>query len=137
MKTKWKKPKIKHGKLTKYNYLVQYPKQLKIGKDFDIGEFTYINSKFGVEIQDLVQIGSHCSIYSHSTIDEKSGPVILKENCKIGTHSTIMPNVTVGKNSIVAAYSFVTKDIPDNELWSGIPARFKDKIILKYIFVLI
>jgi acetyltransferase-like isoleucine patch superfamily enzyme len=130
MKTKWKKPKIKHGKLTKYNYLVQYPKQLKIGKDFDIGEFTYINSKFGVEIQDLVQIGSHCSIYSHSTIDEKSGPVILKENCKIGTHSTIMPNVTVGKNSIVAAYSFVTKDIPDNELWSGIPARFKDKIIL-------
>ena len=63
MKTKWKKPKIKHGKLTKYNYLVQYPKQLKIGKDFDIGEFTYINSKFGVEIQDLVQIGSHCSIF--------------------------------------------------------------------------
>ena len=68
--------------------------------------------------------------FFHSTIDEKSGPVILKENCKIGTHSTIMPNVTVGKNSIVAAYSFVTKDIPDNELWSGIPARFKDKIIL-------
>ncbi len=80
MKTKWKKPKIKHGKLTKYNYLVQYPKQLKIGKDFDIGEFTYINSKFGVEIQDLVQIGYHCYIYSHSTIYEKSGPVILKEN---------------------------------------------------------
>ena len=32
-----------------------------------------------------------------------------------------MPNVTIGENSIVAAYSFVTQDISDNELWSGIP----------------
>ena len=127
---KWEKPIIKHGKMTKYNYIVQYPENLKLGKNFDIGEFSYINSEFSVEIQDNVQIGSHCSIYSNSTIDQKTGPVKLEKNCKIGTHSTIMPNVTVGKNSIVAAYSFVTKDIPDNELWSGIPARFKDKIIL-------
>ena len=125
---KWRKPVIKHGKMTKYNYIVQYPKNLKLGKNFDIGEFTYINSHLGVEIEDDVQIGSHCSIYSHSTIDEKKGPIILKQNCKIGTHSTIMPNVIVGKNSIVAAYSFVTKNIPDNELWSGIPAKFKKKI---------
>ena len=39
-----------------------------------------------------------------------------------------MPNVTIGENSIIAAYSFVTKDIPDNEVWSGIPAKFKKKI---------
>ena len=119
---------IKHGKMTKYNYIVQYPKNLKLGKIFDIGEFTYINSHYEVTIEDNVQIGSHCSIYSHSTIDEKKGPIILKQNCKIGTHSTIMPNVIVGKNSIVAAYSFVTKNIPDNELWSGIPAKFKKKL---------
>lgn len=125
---KWKKPVIKHGKMTKYNYIVQYPKNLKLGKDLDIGEFSYINSKYGIEIGDNVQIGSHCSIYSHSTIDSKKGSVILKKNCKIGTHSTIMPNVTIGENSIVAAYSFVTKDIPRNELWAGIPAKFKTKI---------
>ena len=128
MTEKWKKPIIEHGKLTKFNYIVQYPENLKIGMGFDIGSFTYINSKFGVEIQDSVQIGSHCSIYSHSTIDNKKGPIILKKNCKIGTHSTIMPNVTVGENSIVAAYSFVNQDILDNELWSGIPAKFKSKI---------
>ncbi len=128
MKKKWKKPVIKHGKMTKYNYLVQYPEKLKLGKDFDIGEFTYINSKCGVEIGDNVQVGSHCSIYSHSTIDSKKGPVILKKNCKVGTHSTIMPNVTVGENSVVAAYSFVNKNIPNNELWAGIPAKFKSKI---------
>ena len=125
---KWKKPIIKHGKPTKYNYIVQYPKKLVLGKNFDIGTFTYINSQFGVEIQDSVQIGSHCSIYSHSSIDSKNGPIILERNCKIGTHSTIMPNVIIGKNSIVAAYSFVTKNIPPNQLWSGIPATFKSKI---------
>jgi len=124
----WKKPIIEHGKLTKFNYIIHYPENLKMGSDFDIGSFTYINCNFGVEIQDNVQIGSHCSIYSHSTIDQKKGPVVLKKNCKIGTHSTIMPNVTIGENAVIAAYSFVTQDVLDNELWLGIPAKFKSKI---------
>ncbi len=112
---KWKKPMIKHSKLTKYNYIVQYPENLKLGKFFDIGSFTYINSHYGIEIQDDVQVGSHCSIYSHSTIDEKKGPIIIKKNCKIGTPSTIMPKVTNGENSIIAAYSFVTMNVQKNE----------------------
>ena len=128
MTENWEMPKIEHGKLTKFNYIVQYPENLKIGKNFDIGSFSYINSNFGVEIQDNVQIGSHCSIYSHSTIDKKQGPVILKKNCKIGTHSTIMPNVIVGENSVIGAYSFVNKNIPANQLWIGIPAKFKKNI---------
>ncbi len=126
--TKWTKPVIKHSKLTKYNYVVQYPENLKLGKIFDIGTFTYINCRCGVEIGNDVQIGSHCSIYSHSTIDNKKGSVVLKNGCKVGTHSTVMPNVTIGENSIVAAYSFVTKDIPKNELWAGVPAKFKRKL---------
>ncbi len=125
---KWIKPEIKHSKLTKYNYIVQYPEKLKRGKNFDIGTFSYINCRFGVEIQDDVQIGSHCSIYSHSTIDDKKGPIILKKNCRIGTHSTIMPNVTIGENSIIAAYSFVTRNVPKNQIWMGIPAKLKSKI---------
>ena len=124
----WKKPIIQHGKMTKYNYIVQYPENLTLGKNFDIGEFTYINSEFGVEIQDDVQIGSHCSIYSNSTIDGKKGPIELHKNSKIGTHSTIMPNVSIGENSIVAAYSLVTKNIPKNQIWFGVPAKFKKNI---------
>ena len=127
--TEWKKPIIEHGKMTEYNYIVQYPEKLKTGINFDIGSFSYINCRYGVEIQDNVQIGSHCSIYSHSTIDSKQGEIILKKNCKIGTHSTIMPNVIIGENSIVAAYSFVTKNIPKNEVWVGVPAKFYKKII--------
>ena len=128
MEKKWRKPVIKHGKFTKYNYIVQYPENLTLGKNFDIGTFTYINSQYGVVIENDVQIGSHCAIYSNSTIDLKKGKVVLKKNCKIGTHSTIMPNVTVGKNSVIAAYSFVTESIPDDEIWAGIPAKFKKKI---------
>lgn len=124
MEKRWKKPEIKHGKMTEFNYIVQYPEKLQMGKNFDIGEFTYINARYGVKINDNVQVGSHCSIYSHSTIDKKMGPIVLEENCKIGTHSTIMPNVTVGKNSIVASYSFVTKNIPENQMWAGIPVKF-------------
>jgi acetyltransferase-like isoleucine patch superfamily enzyme len=128
MDNKWSKPIIEHGKMTKYNYVVQYPENLNLGKNFDIGTFTYINAHFGIEIGDNVQIGSHCSIYSHSTIDDKSGPVILKQNCKIGSHSTIMPNVIIGENSIVGAYSFVTQNVPKNQVWFGIPAKFKKSI---------
>ena len=127
-KDNWEKPIIKHAKLTKYNYIVQYPENLKLGRNFDIGSFTYINSQYGVEIKDFVQIGSHCSIYSNSTIDNKKGSVTLEKNCKIGTHSTIMPGVTIGENSIIAAYSFVTKNIPSDEIWEGIPAKFKKKL---------
>ena len=124
----WVTPEINHGKLTKYNYIVQYTEGLNLGKNFDIGTFTYINAKFGVTIEDDVQIGSHCSIYSHSTIDKKQGSVILKKNCRIGTHSTIMPNVTIGENSIVAAHSFINKNIPKNETWGGVPAKLIKKL---------
>ncbi len=119
----WKKPDIQDGKPTKYNWIVQYTCGLSLGYKTDIGAFTYINAKYGVIIEDLVQIGSHCSIYTVSTIDNKSGKVFLKKNCKIGTHSTIMPNVTVGENSIVGAHSLVLYDIPDNVIAFGVPAK--------------
>lgn len=124
----WKYPKIEEGKLTKYNWMVQHKDKLKLGYKTDIGAFTYINAKNGVTIEDYVQIGSHCAIYSISTIDNKEGTVILKKNCKIGSHSVIMPGVTVGENSIVGAFSFVNTDIPANVVAAGIPAKVIKKI---------
>ena len=124
----WKQPKIQEGKMTKYNWLVQNKKNLKLGERTDIGAFTYINAKNSVIIEDDVQIGSHCSIYSESTIDNKQGKVVLKKNCKIGSHSIIMPGVTIGKNSVIGAFSFVNKDIPDNVTAFGAPARIVKKL---------
>ena len=79
--------------------------------------------KQGVTIEDYVQIGSHCSIYSVSTIDNREGRVVLKRNCKIGSHSVIMPGVTVGENAVVGAFSFINGDIPDNSVAMGVPAK--------------
>ena len=119
----WQYPQIEEGKPTKYNWIVQNKEGLELGYATDIGAFTYINAKYGVVIEEDVQIGSHCSIYSISTIDAKQGKVILKKNAKIGSHTTIMPNVTVGENSIVGAHSLVLCDIPDNVVAFGVPAK--------------
>ena len=124
----WKYPKIEDGKLTDYNWLVQNKDGFKLGYKTDIGAFTYINAKFGVAIEDYVQIGSHCSIYSLSTIDNREGKVVLKKNCRIGTHSVVMPGITIGENSIIGAFSLVNQDIPDNVLAHGIPARIIRKL---------
>ncbi|ABR56012.1 transferase hexapeptide repeat containing protein [Methanococcus aeolicus Nankai-3] len=124
----WKFPKIEHNKPTEYNWVVQYPENLELGKYTDIGAFTYINSKYGVKIDEYVQIGSHCSIYSVSTIDNKKGKVIINKNARIGSHSVIMPNVEIGENSIIGAFSFVNKNIPPNTLAYGVPVKLIRKL---------
>jgi len=119
----WQFPKIENGVMTQYNWIVQHPDRFELGYKTDIGAFSYINAEYGVIVEDDVQIGSHCSVYSISTIDNKQGKVHLKKNCKIGSHSTIMPNVTIGENSIIGANSLVLEDIPDNVVAFGIPAK--------------
>lgn len=123
----WKFPVIPEGKPTKYHWLVQHRTGLKLGHRTDIGAFTYINAKFGVTIEDEVQIGSHCSIYSVSTIDAKEGPVVLKKNCRIGSHTVIMPGVTIGEDAVIGACSFVNRDIPARATAFGVPARVARK----------
>jgi len=123
----WRFPSIPEGKPTKYHWLVKHKKNFRLGEKTDIGAFSYINAKNGVVIEDGVQVGSHCSIYSVSTIDGKAGKVVLKKNCKIGSHSVIMPGVTVRESSVVGAFSFVTKDIPANCVAFGVPARVRRK----------
>jgi acetyltransferase-like isoleucine patch superfamily enzyme len=128
----WQYPEIKEGKPTEYHWIVQHKENFFLGHETDIGAFSYINAKHTVVIEDFVQIGSHCSIYSVSTIDDKIGPVTLKKNCKIGSHSVVMPGVTVGENSVVGAFSFVNHDIPDNVVAVGVPVAvirsLKEKI---------
>jgi len=124
----WEYPKIEEGKLTKYNWMVQNKEGLKLGYKTDIGAFTYINAKNGVVIEDFVQIGSHCSLYSVSTIDNKEGQITLKKNCKIGSHSVVIPGITIGENTIIGAFSFVNKDLPDNVVAAGVPIKIIKKI---------
>lgn len=119
----WQPPVIEEGKPTRWNWVVQGVNGLVLGRRTDIGAFTYINARNGVEIADEVQIGSHCSIYSVSTIDGKEGKVTIGEGACIGSHSVVMPGVTIGAGAVIGAFSFVNKDIPANVIALGQPVR--------------
>ena len=119
----WKYPEFDEKGMTKWNWMCQYHENLQLGENTDIGAFTYINARYVVEIQEDVQIGSHCSIYSWSTIDDKQGKVVIKKNARIGSHSLVMPGVTIGENAVIGAFSFVTKDVPDDTIVFGTPAK--------------
>lgn len=133
-KRNWKPPDLtpqpgKNLVVTEWGWAVQYPENLMLGKYVDIGYGTYINAKFLVFIDDEVEIGGGCHIYSNDTIDDKIGNVMLKRRCKIGAHSVIMPGVTIGENAIVGAFSLVKEDVPAGVTAVGIPARVKYPII--------
>lgn len=125
---KWKKPTIKHGVPTKWQWIVWRPENLVLGKNVDIGALTCIFAHHGVEIGEDVQIGSHCSIYSFNTIENKHGKVTINKGACIGTHSSVMQGVTIGEGAIVGAHSFVNEDIPPYSLAVGVPARVIKKL---------
>ena len=68
------------------------------------------------------------NVARYLNVDERTfskvGPISLHKNAFIGAKTILMPNTSVGENSIVAAGSVVTKKIPDGEVWGGNPAKF-------------
>lgn len=87
----WKPPKMKHGKLTKWNWLPYYPEKIKIGRNVDIGAFSFLQGKHGIIMEEDVQIGSHVSIYSEDTERDLIGLILIKKGVKIGSHAVILP----------------------------------------------
>jgi len=126
--SQWRKPVIRHGRPTKYGWIVSHPQKFVLGRDTDIGAFSYLQAEEGVEIGERSQVGSHCSIYSVSTIDGKRGRVTLGKNVRLGSHSVVMPGVTIGANAVVGAMTFVNRDIPANSLAYGCPVRIVKKL---------
>lgn len=54
---------------------------------------------------------------------DKIGKIVVKDNCFIGAKAVIMQNVTIGNNCIVGMGAIVTKDVPDNSVVAGVPAK--------------
>ncbi len=86
----------------------------------------------GVRIEDNVFIGPNVTFCNDknprsqrniSIREYKNEQVIIKEGASIGANATILPRVTIGKNSVVGAGAVVTKDVPDNITVIGVPAR--------------
>lgn len=101
---------------------------VKIGKNVTIMNNVLFMAAGGITIDDNALVAANAQLISnnhdvhdHSIITCK--PVHLKRNCWIGAGATILPGVTVGENAIVAAAAVVTKDVPDNTMVAGVPAR--------------
>jgi acetyltransferase-like isoleucine patch superfamily enzyme len=62
-------------------------------------------------------------LYRELNWDESKTGIHIDENVWIGTGVTILPGCSIGKNSVIGAGSVVTKNVPESEIWAGIPAK--------------
>ena len=110
---------------------INYGKHTKICKNVFINFDCVFLDLGGINIEDNVQIAPKVSLLSeghptspadrHSLIPK---PIHIKRNAWIGAGATILQGVTIGENAVVAAGSVVSKDVPDNTIVGGIPAKF-------------
>jgi len=124
----WENPEIQDGELTEYNWLVNEPAKLQLSEYVDIGAFTVINAHTGVTIEQGVQIGPHCDIHSRSTIDKKEGAIVIREGARIGSHTTVLPGVEIGRDAVVGSHSLVREDVPKNSLCRGVPGEIVEEV---------
>jgi acetyltransferase-like isoleucine patch superfamily enzyme len=125
------------GKNNRCKFVVAENAQLIIGDKVAMSNSTIVATK-AITLGNNIMIGGGVTIvdsdfhslnpdYWHTHNDEinmKSAAVIIKNNVFIGMDSIILKGVTVGENSIIAAGSVVSKDIPPREIWGGNPAKF-------------
>lgn len=103
--------------------------RMTLGKNITINKGATILSPGRVVIEDNVLIGPEVKITTvdHDLYDRHNlfhfGQVTIKENAWICIGAVICPGVTIGRNAVVAAGAVVTKDVPDNVVVGGVPAK--------------
>lgn len=131
-----------------WQYCVIFP-NARIGNNCNICAFVLIENdvvignnvtiKSGVQVWDGIIIEDNVCVGPNVTFTNDKFPrsknedwdlqkTIIGKGASIGANSTILPGIKIGKNVMIGAGSVVTKDIPDDELWMGNPAKFVRKI---------
>ena len=121
--------------------IVFAPFHTNFGRHITIGKNVFINHGCsfldlgGILIEDDVLIGPKVNLVTENhpidpsnrkSLDLKK--IVIKKNVWIGAGATVLPGVTIGENSIVAAGAVVTKDVPENTVVGGVPAKFIKEI---------
>ena len=117
--------------------IVFVPFYTNFGQFITIGKNVFINHACsfldmgGITIEDNVLIGPKANLitenHSINPNDRKSlicKPIIISRNAWIGAAATILPGITIGENSVVAAGAVVNADVPPNTIVGGVPAKF-------------
>ena len=111
-------------------FYTNFGRHIKIGKNVFINHACTFLDLGGITIEDDVQIGPKVNLITENhpldpskrkSLDLKS--ILVKKNAWIGVGATILPGVTIGENSVVAAGAVVNKDVPANTIVGGVPAK--------------
>ncbi len=116
------------------NWHQKGPGGLTIKSNCFVSDGVMIDLYDSVKLGDNVTLAQRVLVLTHTNVGYKdhplqkyfpksSKPVIFKNGSFIGANSTILPGVIIGENSFVAAGSVVAKDVPDNVLVAGVPAK--------------
>lgn len=109
---------------------------IELGEHSYVGEGSSIQAGTGlrVVIGRRCRISHNVRIYTQSAAadsdfrqgpgEEVSGAVAIEDGVWIGTNVYIGPGITLGANCVVGANAVVTRSIPPDEIWGGVPARF-------------
>ncbi|RED44304.1 acyltransferase [Aestuariispira insulae] len=123
--------RIGEGVLLKRDVMIIHPKLVTIGDHTHVGERVYIRAS------DRIEIGSHCQIANNVIIVNadhiidggaysgrtKTQPIKIGNNVWLAAGAKILGGVTIGDNAVVAAGAVVNKDVSENTIVGGIPAK--------------
>ena len=109
---------------------INYGPGVRFGNDCFLNFGCTLLAIGGITIEDDVFIGPQCVLATEYHPEEPATrhtlltkPIVVKRNAWLGANVTVLAGVTIGENAIVAAGSVVTKDVPDNMVVAGSPAR--------------